>query len=105
MHDVCAVDRRKNSAKTARMSEWFHLAFAWPVVRRSLICAVIVGALLITINHGDAILHGNVTAGRLVQMALTLLVPYCVSTYSSVAAMRAQGRQQKADTEKQERDV
>jgi hypothetical protein len=76
------------------MSEWFYLAFEWPVVRRALICVVIVGAVLITINHGDAIVHGDVSAGRLIQMALTLLVPYCVSTFSSVAAMRAHRRQE-----------
>ena len=87
------------------MHEWFHLAFAWPVVRRALICVVIVGAVLITINHGDAIVRGEVTAGRLMQMALTLLVPYCVSTYSSVGAMRAQGRQQESDSEKPDRCV
>jgi hypothetical protein len=51
--------------------------------------AAVVGALLIAINHGDAILRGDVDRGRLFKMALTLLVPYCVSTYSSVAAMRA----------------
>ena len=73
------------------MKDWLQLAFERAVVKRSLICVVIVGAVLISINHGDAILHG-VTSGRVVQMSLTLLVPYCVSTFSSVAAMRAFAR-------------
>jgi hypothetical protein len=49
---------------------------------------VVVGAILITINHGDAILRGEVNSTRLWKMALTVCVPYCVSTISSVQAMR-----------------
>ncbi|MGE5192070.1 MAG: nitrate/nitrite transporter NrtS [Deltaproteobacteria bacterium] len=70
------------------MKKWLQLAFERAVVRRALACAAVVGAVLITINHGHAILGGEVTTGRLVQMGLTLLVPYCVSTFSSVAAVR-----------------
>jgi hypothetical protein len=70
------------------MKEWLHLAIQKDVVRRALICVVIVGAVLIGINHGGALFRGDVSAGRLMQIALTLLVPYCVSTFSSVAAMR-----------------
>ncbi len=75
------------------MKESFELALDPAVVRRALICMVIVGAILITINHGVAILRWDITPGRLVQMALTLLVPYCVSTASSVAALRAARRE------------
>jgi hypothetical protein len=70
-------------------ASWLALATSPSVVRRALLMAAIVGALLITINHGDAILRGEVDRTRLLKMALTLLVPYCVSTYSSVGAMRA----------------
>jgi hypothetical protein len=70
------------------MKDWLHLAFQKDVVRRALICVVIVGAVLIGVNHGGALLRGDISAGRLMQIALTLLVPYCVSTFSSVAAMR-----------------
>lgn len=76
------------------MKEWLQTAFEGTVVRRALICVVVVGAVLITINHGDAIFHGDITAGRLVQMGLTLLVPYCVSTVSSVGALRGLRRRQ-----------
>ncbi len=51
-----------------------------------------VGAVLIAINHGAAIVSGEVGAGRVLQMALTMLVPYVVSTLSSVLAMRELGR-------------
>jgi hypothetical protein len=54
----------------------------------------VVGALLIAINHGAAIARGEIGAERLFQMVLTLLVPYTVSTLSSVGALRdaARGR-------------
>jgi hypothetical protein len=66
------------------------LAFALKpsVVKRALKYAGIVGAVLIAINHGDAILRGDFPPGRLFRMGLTVLVPYVVSTLSSVGTMR-----------------
>ena len=68
---------------------WLDLAFQRSVVLRSLAYCVVVGAVLILINHGEAILEGEVGAGRVVKMGLTVMVPYVVSTLSSVGAMRA----------------
>jgi hypothetical protein len=62
------------------------------VVRRALFYAVIVGAVLIAINHGDALLRGDLDRARVLKITLTVLVPYTVSTLSSVQAMRAQSR-------------
>ena len=44
-----------------------------------------VGTLLIAINHGHAIIAGQITQERIFQMFLTVIVPYIVSTASSVA--------------------
>jgi len=71
---------------------WLALATSRNVVRRALGMVAIVGAVLITINHGDALLRGDVDRARILKIGLTLLVPYCVSTYSSVAALRAVAR-------------
>lgn len=57
--------------------------------------AVIVGAILITINHSDAILRGDVDLSRALRMGLTCLVPYVVSTLSSVGALRRAARQER----------
>jgi len=46
------------------------------------------GDLAIDRAHGDAILAGDVSQGRLVKMGLTVMVPYLVSTFSSVGATR-----------------
>lgn len=70
------------------MRAWLLLATDRSTVRRALGVAAVVGSVLIVINHGDAILHGDLSPGRLLRMALTVLVPYCVSTYSSVGARR-----------------
>jgi len=69
------------------MKQWWELATSGPVVKRALIFAVLVGAILIAINHGDAILRGEISGARVAKMILTVFVPYAVSTVSSVAAM------------------
>ena len=71
------------------MGEWLALALRGSVVRRALGYAVVVGAILITINHGDALLAGDIDTRRILKMALTVTVPYLVSTLSSVGAMRS----------------
>jgi hypothetical protein len=70
------------------MWEWLAVASRRDVVRRALTVAVVVGTILITINHADALWRGDVSVKRIWQMGLTYLVPYCVSTYSSVSALR-----------------
>jgi hypothetical protein len=71
---------------------WLALACSGPVVRRALVFAVVVGSVLVVINHGHALLRGEVDAGRGLRMGLTLLVPYVVSTLSSVLALRETSR-------------
>lgn len=70
------------------MKEWLGVATRGDVVRRALVYAVVVGAILIAINHGDALVRGELGEGRLLKMLLTVMVPYCVSTSSSVGAIR-----------------
>lgn len=67
--------------------EWVRIASRRSIVNRALKYGLIVGAILIVINHGNAITAGAIDATRMIQMILTLLVPYCVSTASSVGAV------------------
>lgn len=71
------------------MNDWLALARTPHIVRRALKYAAGVGTVLILINHGDALLRGDVSSVRLFRMVLTVTVPYCVSTASSVGAIRA----------------
>ena len=76
--------------KAGLQTAW-RLARRADVVKRALLTGMFVGGILTIINQGDAILSGSLTAGGLVKIALTACVPYCVSTYSSVAAMLQYG--------------
>jgi hypothetical protein len=69
------------------MQEWLRIAVSGPVRRRAVKVALIVGAVLLVINHGDAILSGRISLVRLLRMLLTVIVPYVVSTVSSVGAI------------------
>lgn len=67
--------------------EWLDIACRRSIVMRGLKYGAVVGSILILINHGNAIVEGTVDSTRIVQMILTVLVPYCVSTASSVGAV------------------
>ena len=73
---------------------WMALATRRSVVQRAAVVALVVGSILVIINHGDAIVRGELSAGRLLRIMLTIAVPYCVSTYSSVSALRDAARPQ-----------
>lgn len=88
---------RAKGSRPGRVAErddlrWMQLATSASVVRRAAKVALIVGAVLVAINHGDAIVRGDVDLGRVLRIFLTVLVPYCVSTYSSVSTLRAAER-------------
>lgn len=55
--------------------------------------SLIVGSILALINHGDAIFEGTLTRANIYQIILTFLVPYSVSTYSSVKAIQRHDRE------------
>ena len=78
------------------MNEWLQLATRPAVVRRAVGYAVVVGAVLILINHGDAIVRGDISIVGLLRMMLTVTVPYVVSTASSGGALRDARKSQHA---------
>ena len=70
------------------MASWLALAMSPSIVRRATKVALLVGTILICINHGDALVRGELTRVQLLKMVLTYIVPYCVSTYAAVSAVR-----------------
>ena len=64
------------------------LAFSKPVMMRSLKVALLVGTLLALINHGENILSMNLSFQDCLKILLTYLVPYSVSTWSAVQALK-----------------
>jgi hypothetical protein len=70
------------------MSGVLALCFSKSVIRRASYSAILVGAILILINNSDALLQGEFDRQRLFRMFLTVIVPYIVSTVSSVTTIR-----------------
>lgn len=58
------------------------------VVKRAARIALVVGTILALINHGDRMMLGSFDFQALMKILLTYCVPYSVSTYSSVLAIR-----------------
>jgi len=67
-----------------KILNWFSLALEVNTLKRSIKVAVIVGTLLMFINHGDIMISGDIKGHHMLKILLTYLVPYLVSTYSSV---------------------
>lgn len=55
------------------------------VVIRALKVTVVVGTILVAINHGDVLLNGD--DPNWLKIILTYLVPYAVATYAAAAQM------------------
>ncbi len=72
-----------NSGSTTRPED---LRPGWAAIRRSLIIAAIVGSLIIIVNQIDLIIAGNLTPLTLLKMAITPIVPFCVSLYGAYLA-------------------
>jgi len=72
------------------MKQFFALARSPQVVSRAVKVALIVGTALTLINQGDVLIAGMTP--NWIKMALTYLIPYCVSTHGAVAATRDRSR-------------
>ncbi len=75
------------------MKRFFILARKPEVVIRAVKVALIVGTALTLINQGDRLIAGM--APGWIKMALTYLIPYCVSTHGAVTAMRDRSRRKR----------
>ena len=69
------------------MSRFIKVALRPNVFGTALRVAIIVGTVLVLINHSSAIFSFALTKQNILQIILTYLVPYGVSTYSSVQAI------------------
>ena len=65
-------------------------ALSGEVVGTALRIALLVGTILALINHGESLIEGTLSQSNYLQIALTYLVPYCVSTYSSAKVISNQ---------------
>ena len=78
-----------SSSRPTDLAGIIRLCFSGGIPRRSLMVALVVGTILNLINQGDALL-GDVSVNW-IQLTLTYMVPYCVSTYGAVSVLYARG--------------
>ena len=71
------------------MNEWLSIALRRDVVTRGVKVGAIVGTILVAINQGDQILESGISAALNWKTLMTYCVPYCVSTYAGVSAIRS----------------
>ena len=89
MVPVTEVEHR--NPRPTNFTEWCSLVCRGSVVKRGMKFAVVVGIILIAINHGDLILRRELQPINYIKMGLTVIVPYMVSVFSSVGAIIEQG--------------
>lgn len=80
------------SPSTRYLQAWF----ARPTLIRAVKVSTLVGTLLLVINQGDLVLSGMVPPPW--KVLLTYIVPYAVSSWSSVAALRQTGAEDQQST-------
>ena len=74
---------------TLAKQNFWAIALSKQVFPRAVRVALIVGTILALINHGDKIIPVSMTSLDLVKVVLTYFVPYSVSTWSAVEAIRS----------------
>lgn len=70
------------SKANINLSSVIELIFGGGTPRKAFVTAVVVGTILVFINHGDAILAGE--KPELHKIILTYCVPYLVTTWGAV---------------------
>ena len=66
----------------------FHTAFRKDVFLRAFKMALIIGFILAIIDHGTHIFLGTMTLTNWTKILITFCVPFCVSTVSSILAIK-----------------
>lgn len=82
--------------------EWVRYALSKATILRGLKFSFLVGPIYIIINHGDALLRLDVDSTRLLKMFMTMVVPFCVSVFSSIQTVRFLLKKQRQESERAE---
>lgn len=77
------------SSNMIKDNSFFTIAMSKQVLPSALKVALVVGTILALINHGDKILSLTLSYQDCIKIVLSYLVPYGVSTWSAVEAIKA----------------
>lgn len=72
-----------------RQRSFIALAFSSEIMQSAVKVALLVGTMLALINHGDKIMAISLTNQDFLKILLSYMVPYGVSTWSAIRAIRA----------------
>ena len=72
--------------KQTATPDFFQLSFGDGTPKKALMTALVVGTILITINHGDVILKGE--SINYFKILLTICVPFFVTTWGAIHGKR-----------------
>ena len=88
--DRISYDQRDGSVQElmSAVNEWLRLAVDRDIRGRAARVSLVVGTLLTLINQGDIVVAGELNVVVVAKIILTFCVPYCVSTYAGVEALR-----------------
>ena len=75
--------------KLGTSQSFLAVALSRPVVSSAIKVAIVVGTLLFLINHADELGDFKLNTEIVLKTILTYLVPYGVSTWSAVKAIRS----------------
>ena len=59
-----------------------------PMLRRSITVALVVGTILVLLNHGDTVLAGNWNSALYWKIPVTYCVPFCVASFGALTNSR-----------------
>ncbi|WP_159653089.1 nitrate/nitrite transporter NrtS [Vibrio atypicus] len=68
------------------LAQFFKTAAEPAILKRSIKVSMIVGTILMFINHGDKLLGSGLDSTVIIKILMTYCVPFCVSTQASVSA-------------------
>lgn len=78
-----------NSQNKMIFIETIKTALTKDILIRSTKVALVVGTILGLINHGDAMVAGNLTIESTIKIAVSYCVPFSVSTWSAVQTVKS----------------
>jgi len=70
------------NSQAAQPASWrarLAVVLSGPVVRKSIMAAILVGSLLILLNQGDLLFSGQITGRVIIKSLITPLIPFCVT--------------------------
>ncbi|MBM75416.1 MAG: hypothetical protein CMK59_08435 [Proteobacteria bacterium] len=71
---------------SSSIKQYLSLATRRSIIKRGLGFSIIVGSILVIINHGDRLNSDDIAQIPIYKVLLTYLVPYVVSSLSSIQA-------------------